>query len=155
MPEKKRLLTYLEENKVPYQITAHPKAYTAQRVAASAHISGNYFVKTVVIKIEGKLALAVLPANERINFDQFAKQLKIPKAELATEAEFRKQFPDCETGGMPPFGNLYGMDTYIAADLLKNEEIAFNACNHIDIITLKFADYQKLVNPQSFHFEVH
>jgi len=155
MPAKKRLIAYLEENKVPYQLTAHPKAYTAQRIAASAHISGNYFVKTIVVKVEGKLALAVLPANERINFNQLAKQLKITKVELATEAEFRKQFPDCETGGMPPFGNLYEMDTYIAADLTKNKEIAFNACNHIDIITMKFADYQRLVNPQVVNFEVH
>jgi Ala-tRNA(Pro) deacylase len=155
MPEKKRIVAYLDEKKVPYQLTAHPKAYTAQRIAASAHISGSYFVKTIVIKIEEKLALAVLPANERINFAQFAKELKTPKVELATEAEFRKHFPDCETGGMPPFGNLYGMDTYIAADLTKNDKLAFNACNHIDIITMKFADYQRLVNSQAVLFEVH
>lgn len=154
MPEKKRILAYLDENKVPYQIAAHPKAYTAQRVAASAHISGNYFVKTIVIKFAEKLALAVLPANERINFDQFAKQMNTQKVELATEAEFQKHFADCETGGMPPFGNLYNMDTFISADLLKNEEIAFNAGNHIEIITMKFKDYQRLVNPQAIHFGI-
>lgn len=154
MPEQKRILTFLKENNVPFTIAQHPKAYTAQRVAATAHIPGNILAKTVVVKIDGKMALAVLPANDRISFAEFSRQLHAVKVELASEEEFRKMFPDCETGAMPPFGNLYNLDTYIASDLTQNKEIAFNACNHIDVITLKFEDFNRLANPIVVHFEI-
>lgn len=154
MPQQKRILSYLKENGVPFTLSHHPKAYTAQRIAATAHIPGQILAKTVVVKIDEKLALAVLPANDRIAFEEFARQLHVGKVELAGEAEFRQAFPDCETGAMPPFGNLYDMDTYLASDLAKNQEIAFNACNHVDIITMKFEDYNRLVSPVIVHFEM-
>lgn len=154
MPQQKRILAYLKENGVPFTLSHHPKAYTAQRVAATAHIPGKILAKIVVIKIDGKLALAVLPANDRIDFEEFARQLHVSKVELASEEEFRKAFPDCETGAMPPFGNLYNMDTYLASDLTNNQEIAFNACNHVDIITMKFEDFNRLVSPVIVHFEM-
>ncbi len=154
MPEKKRIISFLKENGVKFTLSKHTKAYTAQKVAANAHISGKNFVKTIVVKIDGKMALAVLPANDRIGFHEFARQLHARKVKLASEDEFRKQFPDCETGGMPPFGNLYNMDTYISSDLVENDEIAFNACNHINVILMKFEDYNKLASPVVVHFEI-
>jgi len=153
MPQK-RILSFLKENNVPFTMTHHPKAYTAQRIAASAHIKGKIMSKTIVVKIDGRFALAVLPANDRISLTKFAKQVHVKKVELATEEEFRQLFPDCETGGMPPFGNLYGLKTYVAFDLSKNEEIAFNACNHIDVITMRFEDYNRMVEPIIVHFEI-
>ena len=135
-------------------MTHHPKAYTAQRVAATAHVPGKIMAKTIVVKIDGTFALAVLPANDRISLSEFASQLHSKKVVLATEEEFRELFPDCETGGMPPFGNLYNMKTYIASDLATNEDFAFNACNHVDIITMKFEDFNRLVSPIVVHFEI-
>jgi len=155
MPENKRIITFLKKNSIPFTLTHHPKAYTAQRVAAAVHIPGDVLVKSIIIKIDGKMALAVLPANDRIVFKEFAHQLHAKKVELATEEEFRKLFPDCETGAMPPFGNLYDMDTYIASDLTTNEDIAYNACNHMDVIKQKFEDYNRLVSPIIVHFEMH
>lgn len=151
----KRIKALLDEKGIKYSITSHPKAYTAQRIAAHAHISGKNFIKTIVIKVDGKLALAVLPANDRIGFSEFAKSLQAKKVELASEAEFRDRFPDCETGAMPPFGNLYDMETYIASDLDQSEEISFNACNHIDVLTMQYRDYLKLVKPKVVPFEIH
>jgi len=155
MPEKKRIISFLKENAVKFTLSKHPKAYTAQRAAANAHIPGKNFIKTIVVKIDGKMALAVLPANDRIGFHEFARQLHARKVGLASEDEFRNHFPDSETGGMPPFGNLYNMETYISSDLVDNDEIAFNACNHIDTITMKFEDYNNLVSPVVVHFEIH
>ena len=154
MPQQKRVLSFLKENNVPFTISQHPKAYTAQRVAATAHIPGKILAKTIVVKIDGKMALAVLPANDRIAFAEFSRQLHTKKVELASEEEFRKAFPDCETGAMPPFGNLYEMDTYVASDLVQNKMIAFNACNHIDVIEMKFEDYNRIVSPVVVHFEM-
>jgi len=154
MPQQKRILAFLKENNVQFTMSQHPKAYTAQRIAATAHIPGKILAKTIVVKIDGKIALAVLPANDRISFKEYSRQLHAKKVELATEEEFRKLFPDCETGAMPPFGNLYDIATYVASDLTQNKEVAFNACNHIDVITMKFEDYNRLVSPVVVHFEM-
>lgn len=155
MPQQKRILAYLNENNVTFTKTQHPKAYTAQRVAATAHIPGKIMAKTIVVKVDGKMALAVLPANDRISFSEFSRQLHAKKVELASEEEFRNFFPDCETGAMPPFGNLYNITTYIASDITQNDDIAFNACNHIDIIKMRFEDFNRLVSPIVVHFEMH
>jgi Ala-tRNA(Pro) deacylase len=67
--------------------------------------------------------------------------------ELAPEMEFKNKFPDCETGAMPPFGNLYEMPVFADAALAKDEEIAFNAGSHRELVRLAWADFEKLVHP--------
>ena len=71
---------------------------------------------------------------------------------LATEPEFKNLFPECELGAMPPFGNLYDLPVFVAEPLTKNNEIAFNAGTHTELIRLSFADYERLVKPRIFRF---
>jgi Ala-tRNA(Pro) deacylase len=143
---------FLDINNVKYTIIEHSPAYTAQEIAASAHISGKELAKAVMIKIGGKMAMAVLPASYKISFDQLKKVLGTDKVRLAYEQEFIDAFPDCEVGAMPPFGNLYGMDVYVAESLAEDEEIAFNACSHSELIKMRFEDFEKLVKPKRFRF---
>jgi Ala-tRNA(Pro) deacylase len=140
MPLKK-IKEFLDSNKVKYVIMQHSPAYTAQEIAAAAHISGKELAKTVMIKIEGKLAMAVLPASYKISFDQLKAALEVSDVKLAYEQEFMDKFPDCEVGAMPPFGNLYGFDVYVAESLAEDEEIAFNACSHTELVKMKFDDF--------------
>ena len=49
---------------------------------------------------------------------------------------------------MPPFGNLYGMDVYIAPKLAADEEIAFNAGSHTELMKLRYSDFDRLVKPK-------
>ncbi len=150
----KRLKGFLDENNVKYTVISHNKAYTAQRIASSSHISGKELAKTVVLKIDGKFALAVLPASDKVSCSHFADTLDAKSVELASEEEFRGIFPDCETGAMPPFGNLYNLTTYVASDLVDEENIAFNAGNYIELIKMKYSDYENLVKPTVIHFEL-
>ena len=143
---------FLDENNIKYTIVQHSPAYTAQEIAASAHISGRELAKTVMIKIEGKIAMAVLPASFKISFDQLKSGLKAEKVRLAYEQEFIDKFPDCEVGAMPPFGNLYGMDVYVAESLAGDDEIAFNACSHTELIKMKYKDFENLVKPKRLTF---
>ena len=154
MPQTKRLKTFLDENNIQYEVITHPKAYTAQRIASTAHISGKMMIKSVVIKMDDQYALAVLPANDRVSFQLFSNALD-SKIRLASEDEFRELFPDCETGAMPPFGNLYGLPTYVSTDLDNEDEIIFNACNHVELIRMNYKDYIQLVQPKIVHFEIH
>lgn len=151
MPVKK-LKAFLDEAKVKYITISHSSAFTSQEVAASAHVLGREFAKTVMIKIGGEMAMAVLPASYHIDFDMLREIFGTQNVSLATEPEFRDRFPDCELGAMPPFGNLYGMKVFVADSLTANSEIAFNAGTHTEIIRLSFADYKRLVSPRIFKF---
>jgi Ala-tRNA(Pro) deacylase len=143
----KTLKKFLDENGVKYVTISHSRAFTAQEIAASAHIPGRELAKSVVIKLDGKMAMVVLPASYKIDFDLLAEVAGAGKVELATEREFRDAFPECEVGAMPPFGNLYGMDVYVAETLAEDEDIAFNAGSHTELIRLAYADFEKLVKP--------
>jgi len=151
MPLKK-IRDFLDSKKIKYTIIEHSPAYTAQEIAAAAHISGKEVAKAVMIKIDGEMAMAVLPASYKISFDRLKELLGTEKVRLAYEQEFLDTFPDCEVGAMPPFGNLYGMDVYVAESLSEDEEIAFNACSHTELIKMSFKDFERLVNPKMFKF---
>jgi Ala-tRNA(Pro) deacylase len=148
----KKLKEYLDENKIKYLIISHSPAYTAQEMAARAHMPGKEIAKTVLIKIDGKLAMAVLPGSFKINFENLKKALGSDNVRLADEHEFIDRFPDCEAGAMPPFGNLYGIDVFVANSLAEDAEIAFNACSHSQLIKMSYSDYEKLVKPVRLDF---
>src|SRR5207247_10191946 len=123
MPVRK-LKEFLDREKVKYVSIIHSTAYTAQEVAASAHITGRELAKTVIVELDGKMAMAVLPANRKIVLQDLREVTGSDQVKFASEEEFRKMFPDCETGAMPPFGNLYGMDVYVAEGVSCNEASA-------------------------------
>jgi Ala-tRNA(Pro) deacylase len=151
MPVRK-LKEYLDSHSVKYITIQHSQAYTAQEIAASAHVPGKELAKTVIIKIDGQMAMAVLPASYRVDFDLLREDAEAEEVELATEQEFMELFPGCELGAMPPFGNLYGMDVYVAATLSDDEEIAFNAGSHTELVRLAYKDFERLVKPQVVKF---
>lgn len=151
MPTK-RLKEFLDKNDVKYVALKHSEAYTAQEIAASAHIKGDEFAKTVILKIDGNMAMAVLPASYTINFLELDHLGLGNRVRLANEMEFSNKFPECEVGAMPPFGNLYDMPVYTSESLIKDEEISFNSGTHKEIITMKTDDYVKLVKPMTLKF---
>jgi len=149
-----RLKAFLDEKRVRYVTMSHSSAYTAQEIAAATHIPGKALAKTVMIKVDGTMKMAVLPAAHKVDLDQLKRAVGASKVELATEAEFKNLFPDCETGAMPPFGNLYGLPVLVAERLAENTEIAFNAGTHTEVIKLAFADFERLVKPTVLKFAV-
>lgn len=151
MPSQK-LISFLDQNKVKYITIKHSPAFTAQEIAAVSHIPGKILAKTVMIKIGGKFAMAVLPASYKISFIDLKQALGTEAVRLAYEQEFVDLFPDCEVGAMPPFGNIYGMDVYVAQCLAEDEEIAFNSCTHSELIKMQYKDFQELVKPKIFKF---
>ena len=151
MPSKK-LKKFLDSQKVKYVKITHSPAYTAQEIAESAHIPGKDMAKTVIVNIDGKMAMAVLPSNYSIDFDYFRKETGSKKIELATEEQFKDMFPDCEIGFVPPFGNLYGMNVFVDEHLSRDKEIAFNAGAHLELFKMSYKDFEKLVKPTVIEF---
>jgi Ala-tRNA(Pro) deacylase len=151
MPVKK-LAEFLNEHNIKYVTIRHSLAYTAQEIAASAHLPGKELAKTVMINIDGKMAMAVLPASSKVNFETLKNAAGAENAELASEEEFQRMFPDCEIGAMPPFGNLYGMEVFASETLAQDEEIAFNAGSHTELVQLAYKDFERLVSPRVVKF---
>jgi Ala-tRNA(Pro) deacylase len=147
MPTQK-LKDYLDQRGIQYVTISHSPAYTAQRIAELTHIPGRELAKTVIVKIDDKFAMAVLPASRRVNLRHLQEAIGADEVVVANETEFKELFSDCEVGAMPPFGNLYDMGVYISEQLAEDEEIAFNAGSHSELVKMSYRDFANLVTPQ-------
>jgi len=146
------LREFLDNNNIKYQVIFHSKAYTAQEIANLAHIPGQELAKTVILTLDGHLAMAVLPASAHVDVAAIRVIAGVENARLASELEFKDRFPGCETGAMPPFGNLYDMAVFVDEELAKDKEIAFNAGSHTELVRMAFHDFVHLVNPRVTRF---
>jgi Ala-tRNA(Pro) deacylase len=150
----KQLSDFLDSHDIKYVIIVHSPAFTAQEIAASAHVPGQELAKTVMIKVDGRIMMAVLPASEHIDFRLLRESLRANAVALATEAEFKGLFPGCEVGAMPPFGNIFNLDVVVAEDLAEDEEIVFNAGSHRERVKVLYRDFERLVQPKRAQFAV-
>jgi len=146
------LMDYLDEHKVEYVVISHSPAFTAQGIAGLVHISGKELAKTVIVKLDGKLVMAVLPAKFHVDLVALKKAAHAKTAQLASEEEFADRFPGCETGAMPPFGNLFGLNVIADDSLEADKEIAFNAGTHRELVRMAWAEYKRLAEPKVTRF---
>lgn len=150
MPVKK-LKDFLDSEKVKYVSMVHSPAFTAQEIAAIAHIPGKELAKTVIVKVDGQFAMMVVSANDHVDFSKLRDVIG-SEVDLASESEFKDKFAGCEVGAMPPFGNLYDMPVYISNQLTQQENILFNAGSHSELVQVDFRDFERLVKPKVIAF---
>lgn len=147
-----KLRELLDREKVKYVTISHSMAYTAQEIAASAHIPGKEIAKAVMIKLDDRMVMAVVPATARVELDRLREIAGAETVALASEEEFKTLFPECATGAMPPFGRLYGMELFVDRSLAEDEEIAFNAGSHAELIRMAYSDFERLAEPTIAEF---
>ena len=147
-----KLKAFLDANNIKYSVLSHSTAYTAPEIASLAHIRGQELAKTVIVKIDDRIAMAVLPSPRHVDFSQLKASAKAKTIRLVPEEEFRDLFPGCEAGAMPPFGNLYGIPVFVDEGLSQDKEIAFNAGTHSELIRMSYADFARLVQPTVIGF---
>jgi Ala-tRNA(Pro) deacylase len=143
-----KLKTFLDKEKISYEVLHHSTAFTAQEVAGAQHIPGKQAIKSVIVKADGKFVMVVLPAIHMLDLKKFKESTHAKEAVLATEGDIAKLFPDYEVGAEPPFGQLYGLDVYADQDLDPNLSVIFNAGTHTDTVRIKYADYLRVVKPK-------
>ena len=147
MSMSQRLQEFLDSKNVRFELLPHYPAFPAQKTAQSLHVSGKHFAKSVILHADGRLVMVVLPASHRLNLHDLRQELEVAQIEMAPESEVEKICEDCELGAFPPFGHLYGMETWVDRTLSKSEAIVFNAGTHTEAIRMKYADYAELENP--------
>lgn len=148
MPILKKLKAVLDEAKVSYEVYTHPSAYTAQEIAEKQHVSGKELAKVVMLEVDEKLVMGVIPGSLKVHVNTARASLGASTLRLATEDEFASRFPECEIGAMPPFGNLFGLKVVVDPALEKDEYIYFNAGNHAQTVRMKYKDFAELVEAQ-------
>ena len=154
MPCKERLVQYLSDARVDFDVHQHPVAYTAQELAAAEHVPGRMVAKSVIVVADGQMVMLVLPAVHQVDLERAAAVTHAAKVRLADEREFAAAFPDCETGAIPPFGNLYHLPVYVDESLARDKTIVFPAGTHTDTIAMKYADYERLAQPAVAEFRL-
>jgi Ala-tRNA(Pro) deacylase len=145
---KQHLETYFRENHTSFLTQHHPIAYTAQEIAASEHVPGKMVVKVVMVMADGNLVMLAVPAPAHVNFMKAQNVLHAKEVRLAKEEEFGGAFPDSEVGAMPPFGNLYNLPVYVDDKLTEDDRIVMQTGTPTDTLSMKFADFERLVKPK-------
>ncbi len=139
---------WLHRQGLPFETQRHVEVFTSQEVAASVRISGYELAKVVVLKADGSFVLAVVPAALRVDLNAARRELGAKSVSLAHEEDFAGLFPGCDRGAMPPFGNLWGLETYIHEALAAQPHLVFNAGSHIETVKMATSDYERLVRPK-------
>jgi Ala-tRNA(Pro) deacylase len=148
----KQFADLLNTEHIPYLLITHNKAYTAREIAAQSHIPPQELAKCVIVKLDDELVMVVVPASHHVNIAALASATGAGTARLAHEADFKRRFPDCEVGAMPPFGNLYKMPVIVDESLTKDKEIAFNCGSHEELVRISYEDFAKMVRPRMLRF---
>ena len=142
-----KLKSYLDDEQVQYHVLAHHERFTSAEIAQALHVPGRMLAKVVVVKADDRTLMVALDANTRVDLTALGEAIGAVSVELASEEEMERQFPDCEVGAMPPFGNLYDLPVVVDTALAQDEEIVFEAGNHHEAIKLAYADFDRLVHP--------
>jgi len=144
-----KVADFLRDQKIEFDVIPHGDTYDAQRMAQSLHVSGREVAKTVLLRADHgySYVVAVLPANETVDFERVSKALGGSQIDLATEVEINQHCPECEMGALPPFGSQYDMKTMVDQSLTEDEYIFFEGDTHHEAIRMKFEDFRRIEQP--------
>lgn len=144
----RRIQEYLKTNEVDFEVQAHERTYTAQETAAVTHVKGKELAKSVILASNGDLFMAVVPSSRMVDVERMKALTGLEDLRLADESEFSNLFSGCELGAIPPLGKLFGVDMWVDDSLKADEEIAFPAGTHTEILKIDFADFENLERPK-------
>jgi Ala-tRNA(Pro) deacylase len=142
-----RLQQLLDAAGVAYAQIHHRRDFHAAKAALDTFTPPAEFAKTVFVWIDGKPAMAVLPADKHLAPSKLRKAIGAKQVQLASEVDLKTLCPDCEPGAAPPFGVLYDLPLYASCALEEDEQITFNGGTHDEAIRMRFADWKRLANP--------
>ncbi|MFQ3650503.1 MAG: YbaK/EbsC family protein [Gemmataceae bacterium] len=141
-----RVTDFLTQHQVPFQSLTHAPAYCAGRRAKFLHTPGDAVAKAVLLATPNGYVIVVVPATRHVDLGRF------PGARLATPEEMVRVFTDCEYGAVTPFGNLYGLPTYLDESFTQDTWIVVEAGTHTDAVRLSARDFARLANCERGRF---
>ena len=146
---------FLEDRAVDYEVISHSRTTSALRTAESAHVPGDRLIKGILLGDDQGQVLALIPATHRLDLER-ARTVTGRELELIDETGIEGTFPDCEPGSVPPFGQLYGVDTLVDTRLADHQEVYFEAGDHAELIRMRNDVFRDLLGDvPSLHLSRH
>jgi Ala-tRNA(Pro) deacylase len=146
---------FLEDRSVDYEVISHPRTTSALRTAESAHVPGDRLIKGILLEDGQGQLLALIPATHRLDLDRL-RTVTGRDLRLIDEQEVEGTFTDCEPGSIPPFGELYGVDTVVDGSLVDHKEVYFEAGDHAELIRMRCDVFRDLLGDvPSLHLSRH
>jgi len=141
-----RVDRYLKDHQLPFEHTVHPRAVAAQRLAHVEHVPGDRLAKPVVVSLDGRLALAVVSASQRVDVEALRLATGARTALLAPETAFEGRFAPCEVGAEPALG-VFGLPIYVDAELAREPWILMRGGTHEDALKIETASWIAAEHP--------
>jgi len=153
METYQRIIDLLKSNNISYQEYRHePVKTSAEAALVRQDISISQGAKALIVKFkvggEAKFAMVVVPGDLRFDSKKVRKILGVSKLSFASVEEVAEVTNGVIPGGVPPFGNIFGIRTIVEKALLNNEKIAFNAGDRSISVVMSSEDWLKLVKPE-------
>jgi len=150
--DERMFIDFLKKAKVKYELIKHRTVYTAQDKAATLKVKPNIIGKTLVLKIDKRISVVLIPANKNLDKNKFKKVAKaLPTGRQAKNLDFvserimKNQLKGVKVGAVPPFGNLWGLPTFVDKSLTLQPKIIVNSGDHNWSIKISPSVFKKLV----------
>lgn len=137
------LVDYLQRSRAQYSLMDVPAAYTAEESARLGRIAPRKFAKVVMVRVDSELAMVVMPAHYHLATNALREELSVRNVELATERDFRRQFPRCELGAIPPFGHLFGLRAFLINAFDEFGDVFCKSGTHNEIIRMSCSEFRR------------
>ena len=150
-PTVSKIMELLKSRGCWFETFEHEPVRTSEEAAKIRHgYSIQQGAKALIIKIypDERFVMLVVPGNLKFDEKKVIALLEVRKLRFATEDEVLKITGGVEPGGVPPFGNLFNLETYVEEKLFENEKIIFNAGDKRFSVAMNSSDYRTLLNPK-------
>lgn len=138
------LVDYLQRSRAQYSLHSVPVAYTAEETARLARVAQRRFAKVVMVRVDAELAMVVMPAHFQLVPQALREELNVQHVELAAERDFKRQFPRCELGAIPPFGHLFGLRAFMINTFDEFGDVFCKAGTHDEVLRMPASEFRRM-----------
>ncbi len=141
----KKIQQFIEKNNLGIKILeSSEKTHTAQEAADVHGVPVENIVKSILVKIDEKFVLFLVPGHKKVDLDEKKKIFKAKECRIAKPEEV-KEITGYSIGGVPPFGHKGEIDTYVEKGFLKNEETLAAGGSPNCVFKIKFEKLKKIL----------
>lgn len=146
----KKIKNFLEKKKIKFEVLNHKTVYTAFDKSQTLKVPQRIVGKTLILKADRKLYLALISADKKLDFKKFKNMILAKNLNLASESLIKRKFKGVKVGAVPPFGEIWQVPTFIDKSLKKEKEIILNGGDWNTSIKISPKDLEKLFEKSNF-----
>jgi len=145
------IIDRLDENNIDYEVFEHEPVTTSEEAAdVRDGFSVDQGLKALIIKTYSdseEHAMIALPGDQKFAQKKVENALNIDDLRLADPEVIEDITDGVEIGGIPPFGSLFALETYVDKQIEDMGEVVFNAGDRKVSISISAEDYLAAEEP--------